>query len=847
MQMDKLVVKIAVVCVFFFAMTAFKTYPLILYFGTHIPWNLGDPLLNAWILAWDFHALTTDPWNLFNANILYPVENTLAFSEHMIGVLPAFAPAYALTGNPILAYNVVLFLSFPLSGVAMFLLVHYWTRNFWASLVSGFLFAFAPIRFGQLDHLQLLNLYWAPLAFLFLARFLGTKGWGDLVGFAIFYWLQVLSSVYLGWFTTVAIGLYVLYYAFLINRDVFSRSLVPRYAAFATLTLLVLLPFHLPYYQAKQQWGFSRTIGDCVSFSADLLLSYLSAPPLLNDLYLGTFRFATFGLGFNEKQLFPGFVLPLLVALGSFPGSGFLPPGKIVQMKRIFSLILISSFILSLGPFLVVLDKNTHIPLPYLLFYYLMPGFQAMRVPARFGFMTVLAASVLAALGFLRACSYLKRLGFRRLNPAACQAMLALSCLGLFTLELGFKPLPLVKIQTGHEIPEVYRWLATKKLNGPIVELPFGFWEDYRYIYFSTYHWLPIVNGSTGFSPPTYSQIASELKALPSRRGVEFLSATGVKGIVLHTDRLQPHESLRWRQARLAELGLEKVAEFSADVVYSVLPVRSTNHLSLEFALPDRLPVGTSMRVGLLAKRMAHGPWTHPRPLGRTEAIVAWEEQRTGRAFSQKTLVELPLVIGVGRVVLVGFPLRTPSIPGRYLLRLSFPLMNISTDPQVVELTPDPVPTSFSAPQLLSAAYALEGMQSRSVTNEPVKMSLKVVNTGKAVWLAEALDGKGAVRLGWRWFKGGQEVPGTSGREPLKHDVFLGQHYAFTAKITPPLESGDYLLEIQLVSELVSWFSDQGVEPLKVAVHVLMAPSGKLDDLPAQEVKVAADPPSPRH
>ena len=34
-------------------------------------------------------------------------ENTLAFSDDLIGVLPFFAPAYALTGNPIFAYNVV--------------------------------------------------------------------------------------------------------------------------------------------------------------------------------------------------------------------------------------------------------------------------------------------------------------------------------------------------------------------------------------------------------------------------------------------------------------------------------------------------------------------------------------------------------------------------------------------------------------------------------------------------------------------------------------------------------------------------------------------------------------------
>ena len=126
-------IKVAIASLVFLVMTVFKTYPLIVHFNTHIPSDPGDPLFVAWILAWDFHALTSDPGSLFNANIFYPVENALAFSENMLGVLPIFAPAYAMTRNPIFAYNVVFLLSFILSGVAMFLLIHYWTESFWAS------------------------------------------------------------------------------------------------------------------------------------------------------------------------------------------------------------------------------------------------------------------------------------------------------------------------------------------------------------------------------------------------------------------------------------------------------------------------------------------------------------------------------------------------------------------------------------------------------------------------------------------------------------------------------------------------------------------------------------------
>jgi hypothetical protein len=377
------IIQAAVAWVAFCVVAIVKLHPMIPHLGTHIS-DPGDPLLVSWILAWGFHALTTDPWNLFQANIFYPAETTLAFSEHLLGVLPIFAPAYALTGNPIFAYNMVFFLSFPLSGLSMFLLVHYWTRSFWASLLAGALFAFAPLRFTQYAHLHLLNLYWAPLALLFLDRFLRRQRWRDLIGLAVFYWMQVLCSVYLGWFTTIALALYWLCYIVFIDRNSLGRPVLVPYASFAALSLAVLLPFHLPYFEVQRQWGITRMV-----------------------------------------------------------------------------------------------------------------------------------------------CH---RAELRGRHASICHAALTLLCLGVFFLELGFRsPIPLVKIDTAHEIPEVYRWLAAKQ-PGPIVELPIGMWENFPYMYFSTYHWLPIVNGWSGFVPPTYMEIVAKLHDLPSQKAVDFLSAAGVGG-----------------------------------------------------------------------------------------------------------------------------------------------------------------------------------------------------------------------------------------------------------------------------------------------------------------------------
>jgi hypothetical protein len=811
----------AVAWMVFCAVAVVKTYPLVLHFSSHIPNDPGDPLLVAWILAWGVHALTTDPWNLFHANILYPAENTLALSEHMLGVLPIFAPAYALTGNPIFGYNAVFFLSFPLSGLALFLLVRHWTRHFWASLLAGTLFAFAPIRFGQISHLHLLNLYWAPLALLFCERFLRRKRWRDLAGFAVCYWLQVLCSVYLGWFTTIAIGLYLLYNV-LVDSALRSRWMLRRYAIFAAASLAVLLPFHLPYYAVQRQWGVTRSVEECVVYSADLALSYLSVPYWVNDVYHFFLSFAVSSYAPHEKTLFPGLVLLVFAALGSYGRSKWLPADQGLRMKRAFWLILGVSFILSLGPYLIILDENTGMPLPYLLLHRWVPGFQAMRVPARFGFMVMLAASVLAGLGCVWLCRFLyERTSLGWMSWSACQAMVGLASLTLFLLELGFKPLPLVNIETGPEVPAVYRWLAAKNFDGPLLELPLGLWKDFRYAYMSSYHWQPIVNGSSGFMPPTYAQVISELYDFPSRRGIEFLSALGVRGVIVHGDMLPADEVARWQRGDLVAMGLHQMAQFGSDVAYATPSVDRTEQLQLTVHIPDRLPAGTPMKVHLLASGMERRPWMHPRPLGRTEVVVEWVEQQTGRTTLQKRKWELPIAIREGGNASIDLPVRAPVLPGEYQLRLHLPRFNIVAESKIVEVTTDPLPTSLNAPQLLAADYGLREVPGEARVFGPVRIALHVVNSGSALWLAEPNGDTGAVRLGWRWYRQEYHIPAWSGRKRIQYDVSPGQAYEFRVQVPTPEEPGEYILELDMVSELVTWFADQGRESLKFTIRLV--------------------------
>ena len=112
----------AAVVLLFVVLSLVLTQPLALHLADAVE-DRQDALLNVWITAWDGRQLLADPLHLFDANIFYPYPRTLAYSELLLGNALLALPVTAISGNPVLGYNLALLLSFVLSGLGTYLLV----------------------------------------------------------------------------------------------------------------------------------------------------------------------------------------------------------------------------------------------------------------------------------------------------------------------------------------------------------------------------------------------------------------------------------------------------------------------------------------------------------------------------------------------------------------------------------------------------------------------------------------------------------------------------------------------------------------------------------------------------
>jgi F5/8 type C domain-containing protein len=553
------------------------TYPLIVRLGTAVPNDLGDPLLNVWILWWNAtNAPLTPAW--WNLPSFHPGTDALAFSEHLAGLTPISAPVYWLTGNVLISYNVVFLLTFTLSAFAGYLLCRHLTGRRDAAFLGGLAFGFAPYRVSQLAHLQVLASFWMPVALLGLHRFVRGDGWRWLALFAVAWLMQALTNGYYMAFFSVLVAFWIAWFVPWRRWKTALAIVSALLIAFAAL-----LPVLVRYRQVHEALGFRRLYEEILAFSADLTSIFDASGMLALWGWLHS-------LNRPEDELFPGLTVVLLIGLGllmredlgfrftsfvkrnprSFLRLGLFLIGVILTTAAVIAVVspgetsiagvtisanhpekpmlmalfcflavmatspsvaaaisrrsafafyvaaAVLAWLLSLGPTVNLLEKPLLPTAPYA-WLLPIPGWDGFRVPARFAMLMVLCLATAAAIAYSRLSRVLPD---RRRVVAA--AVLAAAVLG----DGWIRAMPLERA------PEPWPG-GTAHPTGAILALPLGHpGDDLKTMYRAIQYDRPIVNGYSGYFPPWYPPLRVGLEAKdPSM--LEELSTLGVTEIIV--------------------------------------------------------------------------------------------------------------------------------------------------------------------------------------------------------------------------------------------------------------------------------------------------------------------------
>ncbi|MDB5391673.1 MAG: hypothetical protein JWM11_7319 [Planctomycetaceae bacterium] len=503
-----------------------STWPLARTPTSSLPVGIIDvttvPLLNAWTMWWNSDRLVHGFAGYWNAPIFYPASETFAFSEPQPTTLLA-APVIWLTGSRVLAYNLYLCLSLVLNGVFTERLLRIVGVGRVVAVFSGMAMILLPIVHWQLDVLQLIPLWgilWTWTASLQASEH---PNWLRGIEVGLAFSVAFLTCGHQGLFlAALLIGS-----VWVLVRKWFSTKTWMTWIAAAIVVLVLAGPTIIHMRRVLSPKDFDRN------------------PKLVEDLsvkptdYVAAAGSSLINLKIGETESFwklsPGWIKVGLASLAIVFG---LFRRRWRRWTAFLFLIGLLAFLLSMGPHLQIRGWQ-----PWWTLTHVMPGFSRVRNVFRFAFFVQMAVVLLAGQGL-----YFLSITTRW----SCRSRIWRTILNLGVLSLGltavFEVRPAkVELRPTPEILPNLAWIDFLRTQTPagkaIVCLPFptnvgieDFESTARWMYFGTFHGVPLVNGYSGFFPREYFELQDVLgNKWPPEATLRKLAESNVEFIVVNT------------------------------------------------------------------------------------------------------------------------------------------------------------------------------------------------------------------------------------------------------------------------------------------------------------------------
>jgi hypothetical protein len=564
-------------------LTILLTYPIGFQLSTHLPGDGGDSNIFVWNLWWIKKAITELHSNPFWTDyIFYPEGVSLVFHT--------LTPFNGLLGIPLQAFvslvaanNLIILLSFVLSGYGAYLLIRYLVADRLSAFLGGMIFTFCPYKFAHLlGHFNLVSTEWLPFYILALLKLTdGSKREGiypSLLCAASLLLLALCDLYYLIYALMFTI-LFAVYrigtHGFQAFRERDRRTLAIALCLFLIgfAPLLVMAGRDLLLEGPVTVHGWAGATG----LQADLLSFITPSPlhPLLGPLARPISN--RFSGGIPEGTVFAGY-LPLGLALIAIAKLRSTEP-----WVRFWSLALFVFFILSLGPFPRILGKGIKlIPLPYHLIMRT-PILSNLRVPSRFAIMVMLSSAVLAA--------FSGRWLFDRFRSGGGRALIFLGITLTITFEYLAIPFPTFR----PVMPKVYERLASEPGPFTVLEIPLGRTSGVTrglgeftpsFLFYQTAHEKMLIGGHISRVPDSKIQALASRPLLRrilklqgenlplatttdrlARTPLDDLAALQVRYVIIHP----PFSQAPVRDYVETTLPVEKISEENGVVAFRVL------------------------------------------------------------------------------------------------------------------------------------------------------------------------------------------------------------------------------------------------------------------------------------
>jgi hypothetical protein len=361
--------------------------------------DAGVFLWNFW---WTRHALASAHGLFWTDLLLYPHGASLALHSYALPYCLLSLPVqWFVPGLPglILAFNLVIVLSFVLTAAAACVLAARVSRSWAGGLVAGVIVALAPFRFLNIPRLHLMATEFQAIYVLCWVAFVERPSRPRAIALGSSLALCVYSSPEYAIAAALFSSLWLIYQW----RWWYTPTATGVRAglAIACISCAILIsPLLLAQANAvvRHEITPARSLSETVNWSPALVSFFVPSRmhPVYGSLLAAAGEYGTPGVdGMRSETTIPLTVWALVVVALT----------RVKRDRSTFWVIAGAAFlVLTLGPFLRLTGSwMTQVPLPYAALYLILPLVRASRDPTRLLPMATLMLAVVAAFG-VRAC-----------------------------------------------------------------------------------------------------------------------------------------------------------------------------------------------------------------------------------------------------------------------------------------------------------------------------------------------------------------------------------------------------------------------------------------------------------
>jgi hypothetical protein len=452
------------VTVFYLIVALVMFYQITLNITSTAPGTGADTYQNLWNVWWVKYAIFNLHTNVFYTKLLFwPLGSGLAF-QTLAPLLGLISAPFQALGGTVFGYNVMFFAGFAFSGLAMFILADYLTKNNYAALISGFIFTFGAFHIAQsYSHIHFTNIEFIPLLIYFFLKVMnGERSYVNAIGMGASLALTTLIGN-IEQTIMVFMALVLLFIIFLFYKErrktILSRRFALSVVIFLVVAFLVGAWNFIPLIKGISSSGglgiadFLNNAQANMAWSASPLAFFL--PSYYNGILYhassSSIWYLIYAAAPVEKVAYIGYAVIALMLLAVYKYRKEMLPWALSALIFVW---------LALGPAFGLYS-----------IYHAIPAINVIREPGRFDLMACMFMAVLAAYGAKALFEHFGRGHQHNRFNAKLFAIAAVIILVMFIENNGLA-LGGSHFTTVISVPKIYSQLGNLTENFSVLELP---------------------------------------------------------------------------------------------------------------------------------------------------------------------------------------------------------------------------------------------------------------------------------------------------------------------------------------------------------------------------------------